>query len=153
MFLDTTNGHSPSKPRMHHRGTEVAHRHLNKRRARPHRQFRDGKRAAANRALTAAALYLGKPIPLPPSLKAAAEACGTNAAYVKAAAVLHESEDAHLINRVMTGKVGLLRASVIVKKRAALIAAYRKASVGDKAALGEAVGPTDVWDCVVNPQL
>jgi hypothetical protein len=104
------------------------------------------------RAVTAAQLYLGKPVTLP-SLAAAAEACGSNCPYVKAAITLLNSEDADLINRVLTGEVGLLDAAAAVEKRAQLIAAYREAHVGDLAALGKAVGPGDVWDHVIVPSI
>jgi hypothetical protein len=86
-------------------------------------------------------------------MAAAAESCGSNVTYIRAAIALLQSENAVLLNCVLTGKCGLLDAATVVERRAKLIAAYRKADAGDLVALGEAVGPDDIWDRVVVPSM
>jgi hypothetical protein len=78
---------------------------------------------------------------------------GSCPAYVGAAVVLIEAEDASLERLVRRGQVPLLEAAATVKKRVALIRAYRNATPADLAALARAVGPDRVFDNVVAPAL
>jgi hypothetical protein len=79
-----------------------------RRRQSARRHFRGGCRAAVMRATTGARLYLdGKA----PSLAAAAEACGSNIHYVRAAIALLKAEDPSLLNGALGGWVSLAEAA------------------------------------------
>jgi hypothetical protein len=112
------------------------------------RHFRHGRCAAVVRAITAARLYLKGEVP---SLADAAEACGSNSHYVKAAITLIKSEDNALLNRVLAGHVGLLAAATEMKPRAKLLESYRAATTEDRVAFARAVGASDLFDNVVVP--
>jgi hypothetical protein len=71
----------------------------------PHRQFRHGKRAGVVRAFTAARLYTGNAVP---TLAAAAESCGSNVNYIRAAITLLKVDDPHLMRRVYAGQAALV---------------------------------------------
>jgi hypothetical protein len=116
------------------------------------RHLRDGQCAAASRADTAARILLGLPVSAG-SLAIAARMCGSNVAYVAAAVVLIQAEDASLSTRVRRGHVPLLEAAESVKSRAALIKAFRKAAPADLAALSRTVGVDRVFDSVIAPAL
>jgi hypothetical protein len=116
------------------------------------RHFRNGQCAAALRADTAARILLRQPVNAG-SLAEAALMTGSCPAYVGAAVVLIEAEDASLERLVRRGQVPLLEAAATVKKRVALIRAYRNATPADLAALARAVGPDRVFDNVVAPAL
>jgi hypothetical protein len=88
------------------------------------RHFRSGQRAAVVRAATAAKLYLEKSVP---TLAAAAEACGTNVAYVRAAVALLKAEDPSLL----------------------LVNAYRSATDEDRVAWARAEGAEHIFDVLV----
>jgi hypothetical protein len=116
------------------------------------RRFRNGERAAALRADTAAKILLGLPVSAGSSADAAAM-CGSNPAYVKAAITLLQAKDAGLVRRVKWGLVPLLTAAASVKNRVALVKAYRAASPDDLESLAHTVGPAAVWDAVIAPAL
>jgi len=109
--------------------------------------FRHGQRMAAVRALTAAHLYLDSPW----SLQKAAESCGSNVAYVRAAIALVRSENQTLINTVIRGFVPILTAAKQVQQLGQLIAAYRSATVPDRIAFAKVVGPTTLFDTMLAP--
>src|SRR5215472_8808304 len=96
----------------------------------PRRHFRNRQRAAVVRAVTAARLYASGAVP---TLAAAATACGSNAAYVAAAATLLKSEDGVLLDRVLCGATPLLAAASEAGAVARLVSAYRGASRDDLA--------------------
>jgi hypothetical protein len=116
------------------------------------RRVRGGEQAAAVRALTAARLHLGTPIPSP-TLAAAARMCGTNVTYTTAAITVIESEDEDALKRVRRGEVSLPRAAAQVKNRAALITALRQASPEDRAEAGRVLGVATIFDELVAPNL
>jgi len=117
------------------------------------RLYRQRQRAAVKRALTGAALYLGRSFPVPATLRDAADCCGSNPKYIEAAATLLKSEDANLIQRVLAGHISLMDAAASIQKRAQLIAAYRECESNgdDLVALAKAVGPASIWDNVIAP--
>lgn len=117
------------------------------------RRIRNGQCAAALRADTAARILLGRLVEADYSLADAARMCGSNVHYVAAAITLIESENISLISMVREGRVPLLDAAASVKKRLALIKAYREASPADRVALARTIGPTVVFDNVVSPAL
>jgi hypothetical protein len=109
-----------------------------------------GKRVAVLRALTGARLYgNGSTI----SLADAAESVGSNVRYVRAAVTILKAENPNLIWEVLWGPGNLLATAAKVRKRADLVAAYRKASPDDRKVFGWTVGPATVFDEVVVPAL
>jgi hypothetical protein len=114
------------------------------------RHFRNGHRAAALRAITAGGLYLSKAAP---SIAAAAERCGSNRLYVKAAIVLLQSENMTLRTNVLEGTTPLQGAAKAIKQLGALVHAYRRASAADRVAFAKTVGPTVLFDTSLVPAL
>src|SRR5262249_55291223 len=121
-----------------------------RRRQSPHRQIRNGRRSACVRAFTAAQLLRGK---IAPSVAAAAERCGSNAAYIRAASAILESENKGLLADVINGPVPVLGAAREVQRLGALVSAYRQASAADRVAFAKAVGPTVLFDTSLVPAL
>jgi hypothetical protein len=122
----------------------VQYPHRNHRSSRRH--FRHGRRAAAVRAITAARLYTRGEIPC---LRTAAEACGSNAPYVKAATVLIKSENTILLDRVLTGQVSLLTAAAQVRRVADLVDAYRCASENERVAFARTCNAGNILDVLI----
>jgi len=110
------------------------------------RHFRNGQCAAALRAITAAKLYRSGELR---TLAKAAEACGSNGKYVKAAAVLLKAEDETLRNRVLAGDEPLLAAAIKAKPIADLISAYRSANNADRVAFARICGAEAILDVLV----
>jgi len=123
-----------------------------RRRQSTRRHLHHGKRAAVVRALTAARLYLGKPVTAP-TLNSAAEQCGSNAAYTKAMVTVIKAEDPALLAEVLGGHTSLLKAAAKARKRAALIDALRHAGSEDRAAAGRVLGAAAIFDTLVTPAL
>jgi hypothetical protein len=122
----------------------------------PRRHFRSGRRAAAVRATTGARLYLdGKA----PSLAAAAEACGSNIHYVRAAVDLLQADDPTLLNMVMAGRVSLIGAADQRRQRrkvegitvSTAVACWRTWTREQRAEFGRGCGISDLWDCSISP--
>jgi hypothetical protein len=109
-------------------------------------RFRHGKCAAANRALTAARLYISNAIP---TLAAAAEACGSNVHYVRAAIILLKADNAALVSDVLAGRVPLLAAAAEAKRLVNLVAAYKAAKDPDRVAFARACGAEAILDVLV----
>src|SRR5689334_1899119 len=82
-------------------------------------QFKDGERRAVRQALTAAHLYRGDIAP-PPTIAKAAEMTGACVPYAEAMLTILASEDAELVDRVLSGNVPLVKAAAEVRKRAKL---------------------------------
>ena len=116
----------------------------------PRRHFRNGTRAAATRAVTAAELLADGKLP---SARVAAVACGTCPQYVGAARVLLQSESHELLARVLSGQVPLLAAARRVKTLSALVEAYRKADPATRIEFGRQIGVADLWDGSIVPAL
>jgi hypothetical protein len=105
--------------------------------------MRHGVCAAALRAITAARLYASGTIP---NLIRAAESCGSNVRYIRAAIVLLRSEDFVLLDRVLRGHVPLLAAASQVQRFVDLVAAYQAADVKDHVDSFRVLGPERVFD-------
>jgi hypothetical protein len=114
------------------------------------RHFRNGHRAAALRAVTGARLYIGGSVN---SYGAAAEACGSNPVYVRAAVTLCQSESSGLLNQVLKGSIPLLGAAAKARQLARLVDAYRAASTEDRVQFARVVGPTSLFDNTLVPSL
>jgi hypothetical protein len=110
------------------------------------RQFRGDQRRAVIRALTAARLYLSGAIP---TLAAAAEACGSNVAYVQAAIILLKADNASLVHDVRAGKVPILQAAREAERLVNLITAYREAKDPDRIAFARACGVETIFNTLV----
>jgi hypothetical protein len=110
------------------------------------RYMRHGMCAAALRAVTAAQLYLADTIP---DLLKAAESCGSNVHYVRAAIILLRSENSVLLDRVLHGHIPLLAAANQVRRFVDLVAAYQAADEKDHVAFARAAGPERLFDEVV----
>jgi hypothetical protein len=112
--------------------------------------LRSGERAAALRALTGARLYLTKQVS---SYVAAAECCGSNRLYVKAAVTLLTAENSTLREQVLQGWIPLMAAAHQVERIAALVRAYRVATSADRVEFARVVGPTTLFDNALIPAL
>jgi hypothetical protein len=117
-------------------------------RARGRRHLDNGENAAARRAFTGATLYLQGAVP---SLIAAADASGSNPAYVKAMVILLRSEDSRLLRHALRGNVPLLIAAKRAKPVADLVTAFRAAGPTDLSTAGSIVGSAAVWDGMISP--
>jgi hypothetical protein len=84
------------------------------------RRFRHGQCAAVIHALTAAQLYIDSKVS---TLVAAAESCGSNVHYVRAAIILLKADNASLISRVLAGRMPLLAAAAEAQPLVNLITA------------------------------
>jgi hypothetical protein len=102
--------------------------------------LRNGQCAAALRAFTGAKGYLGGQFP---TIAIAAVSVGSNTRYVKAAAIILQTEDPALINRAMCGH-SILSIAMEVEQLAKLMVAYRSASVSPEVlrAFAAATGAT-----------
>ena len=78
---------------------------------------------------------------------------GTHVGYIQAAIAVLRAEDETLIEAVRTGAIALLKAAAQVKRRAELITALRRASPGDRAAAGRALGVAAIFDECIVPNL
>ena len=110
------------------------------------RRMRHGVCAAALHAVTAARLYLSGQIP---NLFKAAESCGSNVSYVRAAIILLRAENSTLLEHVLRGHVALLAAARQVQRLVDLVAAYRATDEKDHVACFRALGPEHVFDELV----
>jgi hypothetical protein len=102
--------------------------------------------AAVVRALTAARLYRNGAVS---TLVKAAEACGSNVAYVRAAATLLKADNASLIHDVLRGRVPLLAAAAEAQRLVNLITAYKAAKDPDRVAFARACGIETIFDTLV----
>jgi hypothetical protein len=116
---------------------------------RRHRRVRDGEQAAVVRALTAACLHLGLPIPISTQAEAAHKT-GANVSYVKDVITVLQAEDAVLLDNVLRGAISLVAAAKVVRKRAKLISALRQASEEDRTvAASRVLGADGILDLAV----
>jgi hypothetical protein len=114
----------------------------------PHRQFKNGQRAAALRAITAAGLYDTEPAY--DTLATAAAACGSNVPYLRAALALKEHGDERLIRGVMFGHIPLLGAMKEIEPVVRLGRAYRSASTSDRIAFARREGVDNIFETLVS---
>jgi hypothetical protein len=98
------------------------------------------------RAITAAKLYVSGELR---TLAKAAESCGSNDIYVKAATVLLKAESEILLKRVLAGDEPLLAAAIQAKPIADLISAYRSANNADRVAFARICGAEAIFDVLV----
>jgi hypothetical protein len=127
-------------------------------RASARRRFRHGWRAAAVRAATAAKLYLDKQVR---TLTVAAEACGSNVEYVRAAVVLIKTENQSLLGLAMAGHVSLLEAAKQVRQQwqckaesitvDEAVAGWRAWTPDQRAEFGRGAGIAELWDGSIVP--
>lgn len=131
----------------------TTHKRNSARKYRPRgRRVRDGEQAAVVRALTAAKLHLGIPIP-PPTLAEAAKMTGSSIGYIQAAITILKAEDANLVTHVTRGSDPLVPAAARVKKRVKVITAIRGASPEDLVAAAKTIGLDAVFDRMLAPAL
>ena len=117
----------------------------------PRRQFRGGQRAALLRAWTAVRLRNGKPIPRP-TLTEAAILCGS-VPYIAALELVVQYDDPRLIDQILRGKIPLMVAANLLRKRGKLVKAFRKASPKDRVAAARVIGPDRIFDEMLAPAL
>jgi len=133
--------------------TSAAH---SPRRRSPHRQFRNGRRAAAVRAFTGARLYLDKKAP---TLIQAAEDCGSNVQYVRAAITVIEDGSLAEHALILTGDLPLLTAASEARLRRKAervtveeaVASWRSWTPEQRVAFGRGAGISEIWDCAISP--
>jgi hypothetical protein len=92
---------------------------------------------AALKAITAARLLAAGMLP---TINVAAASCGSNPLYVRAAVILLKAENSNLLEQTLCGRISLLRAAKQVKRVAALVDAYRRASESDLVQAARVVG-------------
>jgi hypothetical protein len=121
----------------------------------PRRHFRNGHRAAVIRATTGAALYLDKDVS---TLAEAAECCGSNIQYVRAAVTLLQAGDS-LLDSVFRGSISLLVAANLVRRRRkmesvavdAAVASWCRWTPEQRAEFGRGAGISEIWDHAIAP--
>jgi hypothetical protein len=132
--------------------------HRRRQRASPRRHFRHGWRAAAVRAFTAAGLYLNEQVP---TLTAAAERCGSNVLYVRAAIVLIKHETLIEQERVLRGQVPLLEAANQAWRQRKVkditvdeaVMSWRRWTPEQRAEFGRGAGIAELWDSAIVPSM
>jgi thioredoxin-like negative regulator of GroEL len=77
-----------------------------------------------------------------PTIEIAAANCFTNSTYVRAAVTLLKAENQDLQDRVTRGEISLLQAAKQVKRVAALVDAYRRATERDLIQAAKVIGST-----------
>jgi hypothetical protein len=120
------------------------------------RHFRHGWRAAVVRAFTAAGLYLNEQVP---TLTAAAERCGSNLPYVRAAIVLIKHETLSGQEKVLRGHVPLLVAANQAWRQRKVkditvdevVMSWRRWTPEQRAEFGRGAGISEVWDHAIAP--
>jgi len=110
------------------------------------RRFRDGRCAAAVRALTGARLYLSGAVP---TLAKAAESTGSCTPYVRAAAILLKADNTGRVQNVVAGHVPLLQAAREAERLVNLVTAYREAKDPDRVAFARACGTEAILNVLV----
>jgi hypothetical protein len=116
----------------------------------PRRQIRNGQRAAALRAITAAKLYLRGEFP---TIAIAAGSCGSCTAYVQAAMVLIRAGAEKVISSVLSGYLPLLVAANELRLTVELVEAYRRARPQDLARAARVVGAEKLFTTMVEPAI
>jgi hypothetical protein len=129
--------------------------HRLRQRASARRHFRHGWRAAVVRAFTGARLYLDKQVS---TLAKAAESCGSNVQYVRAAIVLIKDETS-IQKSVLLGHMPLLVAANRARRRRKAeritvdeaVAGWRTWTSEQRAEFGRGAGISEIWDCAISP--
>jgi hypothetical protein len=127
-------------------------------RASARRHFRNGHCAAVVRAITAARLYLDGRAP---SLAAAAEACGSNVLYIRAAITLLKAKDPSLLNSAMAGFMSLPGAADQERRRlkaarvtvSEVVETWRAWTPEQRAEFGRGAGVANLWDDAIVPTI
>jgi hypothetical protein len=127
--------------------------HRRRQRASASRHFRHGWRAAAVRAFTGAGLYIDKKVP---SLLRAAEDCGSNVNYVRAAVAVLKDGSLQEHALVLAGHLPLLEAANQARLRRKIpvdeaVLAWRSWSPEQRAAFGRHAGISEIWDFAISP--
>ena len=78
---------------------------------------------------------------------------GCSRPLVDAARIIIESKDKSLIDAVLAGRVTLTAAAAAFRRRVRLVESYRKASLADRVAFAQAIGPTELFDTTITPAL
>ena len=116
----------------------------------PLRQHRGGQRAAYLRAWTAARLRSGEPIPRP-TLTEAAILCGSSVPYIAALELVLQHDDPRLVDQILRGKIPLMVAAGLLRKRGNLVKSFRQASPKDRVDAARVLGPERIFDEVLVP--
>jgi hypothetical protein len=122
-------------------------------RASARRHFRHGWRAAAVRAFTGAGLYIDKKVP---TLVRAAEDCGSNVQYVRAAVAVLKDGSLNEQALVLTGHLPLLEAANQARLRRKIpvdeaVMAWRSWTPEQRADFGRGAGISEIWDHAIAP--
>jgi hypothetical protein len=133
----TTRVHTAPTPRRRHH--KLSRRFL-----------RDGRRAAAVRAVIAGLLYHDG---WAPTLATAVAACGSNISYVRAAIVLLRHNDRLLIDAVLGGTISILEAARKVQPLVKLRDAYRAAHPNDRIDWARSEGAEKIFTDVLVPAI
>jgi hypothetical protein len=120
------------------------------------RHFRNGHRAAVVRAVTGARLYLDGRVS---SLAAAAEACGSNINYIRAAVALLKADDPEILDLALEGWCSLSTAADYARLHrktesitvTEAVASWRVWTPEQRAEFGRGAGVADIWDHAISP--
>jgi hypothetical protein len=118
----------------------------------PHRQFKGGQRAALLRAWTAARIRKGEWIPKP-TLVEAAILCGSSVPYIAAVELVMQHDDPRLVDQILRGKIPLLMAADLLRKRTNIVKSFRRGSVEDRIDAARVIGPERIFDEMLVPAL
>jgi hypothetical protein len=116
------------------------------------RHFRDGMRAAALRAFTAACINLGLPIPKQTEAVAAAQA-GSSLSYAVAMVAIVKVGDEVLLAEVLNGKKGILEAGQEARARLQFVNGFHAMGPGARKAAAQDVGVAEIWDTLILPAI
>jgi hypothetical protein len=114
----------------------------------PRRQIRNGQRAAALRAITAARFYLSGEFK---TLAVAAEPCGANVKYTMAATVLIRA--GYNLDDILSDYVSLLAVAQELRPTVELVDALQRARPQDLARAGRMVGAEKLFTTMVEPAI
>ena len=87
------------------------------------------------------------------TVTAAAVCTGSSRNLVKAALTVLQSENDSLVTDILVGRRTLLKAAMEVANRAQLISSFKSATLEDRIAFGNAVGPSAIWDSTIAPSI
>jgi hypothetical protein len=114
----------------------------------PRRQIRNGQRAAALRAITAAKFYLRGEFK---TVSDASESCGANVKYTMAASVLLRA--GYNLDDVLSGNLPLLTVADELRPTVELVEALERARPRDLARAGRRFGAEKLFTSMVEPAL
>ena len=110
------------------------------------------KSATALRVLIVTDLWLQNAPSVPTGSHAAAIA-DVSRPLIDAGRIVIESQDKALITAVLAGRVSLTAAAAKARRHVRLVDSFKAASLADRAAFAQAIGPNELFDSTISPAL